>query len=237
MAPRLRTVSEELTAFLQGAYSLANNSAWFGTRPLVRSQDRRSDAPDFHLTEMKLISQIVLVVAAVAAVAGAVLVIVKLPPKQDGFDIALPSATPSPESKPRVYISGAVRFPGVYSVHDGDRLAQVVEAAGGAVPDADLDVVNLAARVKDEDHWHIPRLGDSIQARVTQGSGTSTKIDVNSADAELLKSLPGIGDVKAQSIVDYRETNGPFSSVEGLLDIHGIGPATLDAIRDLVEVR
>ena len=186
---------------------------------------------------MKRLSLIVLAVAVVAAFAGAVMVIVKLPPKQDGFDITLPSATPSPESASRVYISGAVRFPGVYSVRDGDRLAQVVEAAGGAAPDADLDVVNLAARVKDEDHWHIPTTGESIQARVTQGSGTSTKIDVNSADVALLKSLPGIGDVKAQSIIDYRDTNGPFSSVEGLLDIRGIGPATLDAIRDLVEVR
>ena len=63
------------------------------------------------------------------------------------------------------------------------------------------------------------------------------KIDINSADVVQLKSLPGIGDVKAESIVCYRETNGPYSSVEDLLAIQGIGPATLAAVRDLVEAR
>ena len=90
---------------------------------------------------------------------------------------------------------------------------------------------------KTLDHWHIPRLGEAPPLLQPDLAGVPGLLDINSADVEQLKSLPGIGDVKANSIVRYRETNGPYSSVEDLLAIQGIGPATLAAIRDLVEVR
>ena len=136
-----------------------------------------------------------------------------------------------------MYISGAVEYPGVYAIKEGGRLEQVVEVAGGATEDADLTAINLAARERDEDHWHIPAVGENSQPPSAQASTRPAKIDINSAEAELLKTLPGIGEVKAQSIIRHRETNGPFASVEDLLDVSGIGPATLDAIQDLVEVR
>ena len=116
-------------------------------------------------------------------------------------------------------------------------LARVVEAAGGATEDADLGAVNLAARVADEDHWHIPRLGETAPAETPPAGALAGKVHINSADADELASLPGIGPVRAEAIMRYREATGPFSSAEDLLAVTGIGPVTLEAIRDLIEVR
>ena len=154
---------------------------------------------------MKLASQIVLVLATLAAVAGGAFLLLR-DSSSGGIEIVLPTATPAAEL--RVHVSGAVRSPGVYAVNDGDRLADAIAAAGGADEDADLAAVNLAVRVKDEDHWHIPRVGEASQVssfqQAGQGAGPSGKIDLNSADLEMLKSLPGIGDVKAQAIILQR---------------------------------
>ena len=181
-------------------------------------------------------SQIVLVIATLAAIAGAVLLLVRSS-SSGGMEIVLPTATPDVQARPRVHISGAVIRPGVYEVRNGDRLVDVIEAAGGATEDVDLAAVNLAARVEDEDHWHIPRLGEEPREPSAQSGEASGRIDVNSADEELLKTLPGIGEVKARAIIRFRDTNGPVSSVEELLEVPGIGPATLDAIRDLIDTR
>lgn len=172
-----------------------------------------------------------------------------------------PAAAPAQENAPApaetrvgVYLSGAVVNPGVYTVDGGSRLANVLLLAGGATAEADLTAVNLAAVVHDEDHWHIPARGEvespsaglaaglaqSVKndesAAVQDGLREGDKIDLNSADAALLKTLPGIGDVKAQAIVSYREANGYFASVDGLLDVNGIGINTVENIRDLVTV-
>jgi len=196
------------------------------------------------LMSMKLAPQIALAAATLAAVAAALFLWLG-GSSSDGIEIILPEPTPPPEL--RAYVSGAVLSPGVYAVSQGDRLAQLIEAAGGPTDDADLSAVNLAARVGDEDHWHVPRQGevtappavrDAGPGRSTVGSTTeSAKIRVNTADAKELTNLPRIGEIIAQRIIDYRDANGPFSSVEELLAVQGIGPATLAAIRDLVEVR
>ena len=183
----------------------------------------------------KLLSQMVLIAAMLAAVAGAVFLLIRGVSPGGAFEVVLPTAVPAAELK--VYVSGAIRNPGVYAAEEGDRLDQLIEAAGGPNEDADLAVVNLAVRVKDEDHWYIPRVGEAPQASVAQATRPSGKIDLNSATLDELESLPGIGEVKAQAIIRYREANGPFPSVEDLLDVRGIGPATLEAIRDLVDAR
>ena len=175
--------------------------------------------------------------AMLAALAAGVLLLVRDSPSGGGFEIVVPAATGTPDIRLKVYITGAVVNPGVYPARQGERLARLVESAGGATLEADLAAVNLAVRLKDEDHWHIPKVGESSPPPPLQGVGGAGKIDINSATVEELKNLPGIGDVKAQSIVRYREVNGPFSQVEDLLDIQGIGPATLDSLRDLVEAR
>jgi competence protein ComEA len=171
------------------------------------------------------------------------------------MEIILPTATVESEVELKVYVTGAVHSPGVYTVAEGDRLMEVVEAAGGVTEEADPAAVNLAVRVKDEQHWHIPKHGEVADILTEGGSpvegsesvaedvvaeaagGVSRKIDLNSASAEVLKSLDGVGEVLAQRIVDYREANGPFTNVGDLTNVRGIGSAILDKNRDLVEVR
>ena len=108
---------------------------------------------------------------------------------------------------------------------------------GAHMEDADLSAVNLAARVKDEDHLHVPRIGERPRSGMQATSLTGGKIDINSADAQLFQTLPGIGEVKAEAIVRYRGERGEFASVEALLEVSGIGRATLESIRELIEAR
>ncbi|MBI4299076.1 MAG: helix-hairpin-helix domain-containing protein [Chloroflexi bacterium] len=181
---------------------------------------------------LRVLSQIILILSLIAALAGGVVLIIRQSSNRP-IEILLPSPTPSPEIK--IYITGGVRDPGVYTIYEGDRLIQAIRAAGGPTDDADLERVNLAAKVQDEDHWHIPKLGEvSAPVQTTRDAG---KIDLNAATLEMLESLPGIGQVKAKAIISYRETKGKFSSLEDLLKVQGIGSSTLDAIRDLITVR
>ena len=189
---------------------------------------------------MKAVPQIVLAAATLAAIAGGIFLLVRDSPPRGSFEITLPTPASAGESRIMVYVTGAVDRPGVYTAQAGDRLAQVVEAAGGATDDADLSAVNLAIHVRDEDHWHIPRLGEAPeQPDVASGDAPqgSTKIDINTASARELESLPGIGEVKARAIISFREANGPFSSAADLLEVRGIGPATFETIAEFVEAR
>jgi competence protein ComEA len=168
-----------------------------------------------------------------------------------------PTLVPTPTEAPMVvYISGAVNRPGVYSLPPGARIADAVQAAGGTLPVADLDAVNLAARLADEDHIIIPRKGEAPPAPVQSNPRQSgvrsgpnptpapasaptsasrgSKINVNTATAAELEALPGIGPALAARIVAYRQANGPFHSVEELRRVQGIGEAILARIRDLV---
>ena len=188
---------------------------------------------------LRLLSQAVLALAIAASAAGVVAILLR-DPSPGAVEVVLPTSTPP--SDVRVYVTGAVNEPGVHLVEEGARLADAVEAAGGAAPDADLVAVNLAMRVADEDHWHIPRIGEAGPPSTTvSGSadspGGSDKVDVNSASAEELETLPQIGEVRARDIIAHRDANGPFNTIEDLIEVSGIGPRTLDTIRDLIEVR
>ena len=169
------------------------------------------------------------------------------------------SETP-PDGEPetlQVYISGAVRNPGVYSLRPTDRLQQAVEAAGGASAEAQLEAINLAVRVQDEGHYHIPRLGEAPTPQFVPGpqshrgpaSGTGPLsaaatgaehcgglTDLNSASTHELEQLPGIGPVRASGIASYREAHGPFQSIDEVQNVTGIGPVTFEGIRDLISV-
>ena len=159
--------------------------------------------------------------------------------------VVAPEATPSPGPTPtdiRVQISGAVASPGVYSMSEGDRVMDVLAAAGGARPGADLSALNLARRVEDEAHYHVPPVGSTAapgiqpfsRGTVPQaGSDSYPLVDLNSASARELESLPGIGPVMAERIVAHREANGPFASVDDIEGVPGIGPKTLESIRSL----
>lgn len=187
---------------------------------------------------MRLALNILLVAAIMSALAGGVVLVVR-GSDDGGVTITLPTPVPIPSSEVKVYVTGAVNDPGVYVVSDGARVSDALEMAGGPSPDADLEAVNLARRVRDEDQVAIPRQGDVPATAPASGGLTSSSggIDLNTADARTLESLPGIGPVKAQAIIRHREQNGRFTRVEELLEVTGIGPATLAGIVDLVEVR
>lgn len=169
-----------------------------------------------------------------AAVAGLVLWV--RADSRPSVEVLLPAPSPSPELK--VYVSGEVARPGIYVLDEGDRLLDAIEAAGGATQDADLSAVNLALRVADEDHFDIPGIDDATDGASSLGlSSGPGKVSINTASVEELQSLPGIGDVKARAILAYRERNGRFQTQEELLRVSGIGPSTLEGIRDLISVR
>ncbi len=133
-----------------------------------------------------------------------------------------------------VHVSGAVVHPGVVAVRAEGRVADALAAAGGAAGDADLAKVNLAATIRDGDLIVVPRmLATGATADGDSSTGIeSAGIDINSSPASQLEDLPGVGPVLAKRIVAYREDHGPFSVIEDLLDVPGIGEAKLAGIRD-----
>ena len=158
--------------------------------------------------------------------------------------VNLPPPTPvlaesQPASQVVVYVSGEVMRPGVYTLNSEHRVAEALGAAGGPTADADLDRINLAMRLNDEDQIHVPSIvgGGSVQPAGSFPSTDSGKLNVNAATVEELESLPGIGASRAAAIVEYRKTHGPFQRVEDLVEVSGIGDGILGSIRNLIEVR
>jgi competence protein ComEA len=145
------------------------------------------------------------------------------------------------------HVAGAVTSPGVRSLPAGSRLADLVAAAGGTTADADLDRVNLAAPVVDGSRVWIPRVGADAPALVdvdvpgpsaggapgAAGDGPAATTSLSSASPAQLEELPGVGPATAAAIVAHREANGPFRTVDDLLEVRGIGPAKLEQIRPL----
>jgi competence protein ComEA len=151
------------------------------------------------------------------------------------------ASRPSAAGTVTVHVVGAVRRPGVYVLPRGSRTADAVTAAGGLLGNADQAAVNLARVVADGEQIAVPAQG----AGGTIGSGGSAgtvrgapagKVDLNTATAEQLDALPGVGPSTAAKIVADRTANGPFRTVEDLLRVPGIGPKKLDALKDLVTV-
>ncbi len=152
-----------------------------------------------------------------------------------------------------VHVAGAVAAPGVVSLSSGARVVDAVTAAGGMRPDADPDRINLAAPLTDGQRVVVPVIGqpDPIEVGVGAGVGgtavggsgaagaagaSSGPVELNTATAAQLDTLPGVGPATAAAIIDHRSSAGPFGSVDELLDVRGIGEAKLEALRDLVTV-
>jgi competence protein ComEA len=152
----------------------------------------------------------------------------------------LPTVTPTmstPTPGPlNVNVDGAVNKPGNYTLPPGSLVDDAVRAAGGPTADADLERINLARVLNDGDRVHVPRIGEVLPTPTPYGLSAGGRVDINLADAVLLETLPGIGPAIAQRIVEYREMNGPFETIEQLLDVQGIGPAKCDGIKDLITV-
>ncbi len=137
-----------------------------------------------------------------------------------------------------VHISGAVNKPGILGLDSNKRVVDALDLAGGARDDADLDRVNLAARLHDEEKIYIPKVGEvqnniSSLASSPSSSDTSSKININSADLSELTKIPGVGEKTAQKIIDYR-ANKTFSSIEDIKNIPGIGDKKFESMKDYI---
>src|SRR5205809_2366730 len=152
------------------------------------------------------------------------------------------SATGAPRARVVIDVVGAVRRPGLYRLEQGARIADAVSRAGGATPKADLALINLAAPLADGEQVVVPKrgaapLGAPTAAGGSAGGGAAPAtgpVQLSTATLEQLDSLPGIGPVTAQKILDYRQKHGAFTSVDELDAVPGIGPALLDQLKDLV---
>jgi competence protein ComEA len=170
-------------------------------------------------------------------------------------DAATAGSTAEGSAELVVHVSGAVAAPGVVRLAPGSRVDDALRAAGGANGEADLAAVNLARPVIDGEQIHVPVPGEeppAAQAPAASapgdgaaggsadahggGSGAGGAIDLNTASAAELEGLPGVGPAIAQRIIDHREQNGPFESVDQLQEVSGIGPATLEKLRDRATV-
>ena len=199
---------------------------------------------------------ILLAAGIVATVIGGAALMFRDGGSQDGVTITLDE----PESAPgvgarteqtttiKVYVSGEARWPGVYELPSDARADDALQAAGGPTSDAALELVNLAKKVADEEQLHIPGQSDRGDfgavpngipptSAGNAGISGSGKLNINTATLEEFTSLPNIGPSRAAAIVDYREREGPFGSVDDLQNVGGIGEKITDSIRDLVEVR
>jgi len=150
----------------------------------------------------------------IAAIAGGVMLAVQHNRNQP-VEIVL-SQTEPPEQSGQIYIGGAVANPGIYSLKEGDTFQTLLSDAG-VESDADLSHIEI----------YVPREGEEQSPQ---------KIDINRAEPWLLEALPGIGETRAQAIVDYRSENGPFKRIEDLLKVSGTGEATFDKIKDFITV-
>lgn len=190
-------------------------------------------------------------VVAVAVVVSAALMLrhqpaVVAPPATEhgaGGEGAVAATVASPSPSLLVDVSGSVEHPGVYGLSDGARIQDAIEEAGGPLPKADLGALNLAQVVIDGQQIDVPKKGEAVAsapAGTTSTTSTSSTpapgqiVSLSSADEPTLETIPGVGPVTAQKIIDYRTSNGGFDSIEQLLDIDGIGPITLENIRPYV---
>lgn len=179
-----------------------------------------------------LASVVVIVLGSVALLGGPA---VPEPPP------ALPSAKPASEAPARaspqaglvVSVIGRVRSPGLVTVVQGARVADVLRAAGGAEPGADLSALNLARRVTDGEQLAV---GIPAPAAAPAGAPAGAKVDLNAASTDQLDTLPGVGEVTAQRIVQWRTEHGGFTKVEQLRDVGGIGESKFEKLRGQVTV-
>ena len=157
---------------------------------------------------------------------GAGIIWLAVSPPRGEEVILLPTSTPGMLT---VYVSGAVATPGVYALPDGSRVEAAVTAAGGLLPGAEANNINLAMLVTDGEQINVPGIVDT--SHVNAG-----RVNINTATLDELDALPGIGPTAAQNILDYRLQHGPFQVIQEIQNVPGIGPATFAGIQDYISV-
>lgn len=146
-----------------------------------------------------------------------------------------------------VDVKGEVRDPGVYQLSNGARVMDAIESAGGLTNEADEDQLNLALLLSDQMVIVVPNINQTLEEEysmvnhfaneIDEDPHNELKININVADVAELTLLPGIGEKKAQAIIDYREENGSYQTIEDLMNVSGIGQKTFDKLSSMISVR
>lgn len=188
------------------------------------------------------IGAVALVVLVVAGVGWAAFSSMRAPAFEVHADEAVAPSSSEPEAveakaQVYVYVTGAVVNPGVYSLDEGLRVCDAVEAAGGLTEDADASTVNLARVLSDGEHIALPTKAE-VETALAQGpaggAAASSLVNINTADASALETLSGVGSATAQAIISDREQNGPFSTIEDLMRVDGIGEKKFAKLKDSI---
>jgi competence protein ComEA len=166
-----------------------------------------------------------LVLSALILVGGTLSLTQPSPPP---LEVVVPTPVPR---EVKVYVSGAVARPGVYRVEEGDRVEDALLAAGGASIDADMARLNLASRLHDGMHLQVPFVQSEEGAALPASGGEEALINLNTAPLALLDTLPGVGPVTANRIIDHRSNVGPFQRIEELLETKIVNASTFDKIK------
>ena len=184
----------------------------------------------------KLVVLACLILTIMLVIVGALVVLSRPEPTVITIHPPRPTATPAPSATPLpilVYVTGEVRQPETtYTLPYGSRVSDAVAAAGGLTERANRSLVNLAGRLRDGDHIHVPALGEVGGGLPTPSGGR--RVFINSASQAELETLPDIGAVTARRIIEYRELEGEFGSLDDLDNVAGIGEATLNKLKDLI---
>ena len=156
-------------------------------------------------------------------------------------DLPLPEKKETETKVLFIHVAGAVKSPGVYKLKEGSRVFDAINAAGGYALNADPNALNLATPLTDGEKVYLPTLGEvphqAASSSLPGGTSSSTsKININTADAQQLESLPGIGPAFAQRIIDYRTSQGRFSNIEDIENVSGIGKKRFEQLKDLITV-
>jgi len=158
---------------------------------------------------------LITVLLVVITVTGALLAWIRYRPDKP-IEITL---APQQDLQGQIYIGGSIANPGFYPLKTTDTIQTLIQAGGGTIDNADLTQLEL--------RFHVPTAAEQPEPQ---------RIDINRADVWLLVALPGIGETKAQAIIDYRQQNGPFQSTHQITEVDGIGTATFDKIKHLITV-
>lgn len=208
----------------------------------------------FNLSNQEKITIILLLIVIVVGVG---IVLYKNSNSEDNFVIN--RASDISENNPAIqievppliiHIAGAVKIPGVYQLKSTDRIVDAVKIAGGATEEANLDLINLAALLKDGQKIIIPykaysETGEEINTNTynyvasaySSSGSTSAKININTANANMLQNLPGIGPVLSERIIEYRNQNGLFGVIDDIIDVSGIAEKKYEGIKDQICVQ
>lgn len=177
------------------------------------------------------------VTVAIGVIRGALAPVESVP--ADDNRVTIEDAAPTDAERSAsvfVHVSGAVAAPGLYVLEDGARVVDAIAAAGGFAADAERAAVNLARPLSDGEQVAVPVQGAAPAQGATPAPAGDGRVNLNTADATQLDTLPRIGPAMAERIIQWRESNGRFTSVEDLLAVPGIGEKMLEALRDAVTV-